>query len=154
MKSDSPITIRSSEDFAQGLFKPHGRVQMWVEGQVVYMVAQGPFNPEFVRALALAREELFRSSPPPSPHLSLVQIKGSIMASPEMLAVYAELIGKLKRLPVAVAWAVDPEVEGRDFILPMFERVHLRLGRNFKSFEALADAEAWLRSQLPDLPAS
>ena len=149
MKSDSPITVRSSEDFARGPFKPHGRVQMWVEGPAVYMLAQGPFNHEFVRALAMAREELFRSSPPPSPHVSLVQIKGSIMASPEMLAVYAEMVAQLKRLPVAIGWVVAPEVEGRDFILPMFERIHTRLGRNFKSFESLPEAEAWVRSQLP-----
>lgn len=149
MKSDSPITVRSSEDFASGLFKPHGRVQMWVEGPVVYMVAQGPFNQEFVRALAQAREQLFRDSPPPSPHVSVVQVKASIMASPEMLTVYADLVARLKHLPLGIAWVVAPDVEGRDFILPMFERIHQRLGRNFRSFEGLPDAEAWVRGQLP-----
>lgn len=149
MKSDSPVTVRSSEDFAKGFFKPHGRVQMWVEGPVVYMVAEGPFNEEFVKAFLQAREELFRTSPPASPHAHLLQVRGSIMASPQMLAVYAQMVAQLKRLPVATAWVVGPEVEGREFILPMFERIHLRLGRNFRSFENLAEAEVWARGQLP-----
>jgi len=71
------------------------------------------------------------------------------MASPEMLTVYAEMVAQLRKLPVAMASVVGPEVEGRDFILPMFERIHLRLGRNFQSFENMADAEAWVRAELP-----
>ena len=145
MKSDSPINVHSSEEFARGIFKPHGRVQMWVEGAIVYALAQGPFNQEFVAATVQARTELFKSSPPPEPHGHILQVHRSLMASPEMLTVFAGFIGNLKRQSAATAWVVAPEVEGRDFLLPMFERIFLSHGRNFKAFETLREAEAWVR---------
>jgi len=39
------------------------------------MVAKGPFSPEFVKAFAFARAELFSSSPPPYPHVHLLQVR-------------------------------------------------------------------------------
>ncbi len=145
MKSDSPIQVHSSEEFAKGPFKPHGRVHMWLEGATVYGVAQGPFNQEFVAATALARNELLKVSPPPEKHAHLLQVQVSMMASPEMLTVFAQFAAHMKSPPVVTAWVVAPDVEGRDFLLPMFERIFRTVGRNFRAFETLAEAEAWVR---------
>lgn len=45
------IDKRNIQDFAAGGFRPHGEVELWAEGPVMRVIAQGPFNREAVLAL-------------------------------------------------------------------------------------------------------
>lgn len=111
----------------------------------MYSVAEGPFNAEFVKALQLARGDLVANTQMPGVHGHIVQIHTSIMASPDMIENYAKFLANLgDTIALATAWVVAPEVEGRDFILPLFERLYADLALNFKTFEHLAEAQAWV----------
>jgi len=150
VKSDTPVTIHSTDQFGHGAFKPHGKWRFWAEGEVIYSVASGPFNIEFVKALAGALKEIWATHPFSRPPVYVVQIEHSIMASQDMLAAYRTLHENIPpdRISPAVAFVVAPDVEGREFVLPLFEKVYTDLNRNFRSFDNLAEGEAWVRSKL------
>ena len=152
MKSDSPVTIHTTDQFSQGAFKPHGKWRFWAEGEVIYSVASGPFNIEFVKALGSALKEIWATHPFARPPVYVVQIEHSIMASQDMLAAYKTLHENIPpdRISPAVAFVVDREVEGREFVLPLFEKVYTDLNRSFRSFDNMPEAEAWARACLKD----
>jgi hypothetical protein len=147
VKSEPPPSVRNSDEFAVGLFRPHGRAQMWSEGSIIYSVAEGPFNAEFVKALQLARGDLVAKTKIAAIHGHIVQVHTSMMASPDMLENYARFIEGLgETIATATAWVIAPEVEGRAFMLPLFEQLYAERKLNFKAFEKLADAQAWVHS--------
>ena len=47
-----------TDQFASGEFKPHGQVEMWLDGNILRYDAVGPFNRELVRAIAQAQHEV------------------------------------------------------------------------------------------------
>jgi len=150
VKPESPVPIHSTDEFGRHVFRPHGNWRFWAEGDVIYSVACGPFNVEFVQALAAALKDIWASNAFTRKPGHLVQIERSIMASPEMLAAYRTVHERLPpgRGAAAVAFVVAPEVEGREFMLPLFQKIYDDLGRNFRAFETLPEAEAWVQSHL------
>jgi len=156
MKSDPERLVRSTDRFQAGAFRPHGKLDMWLEGGdaegvIIYSVAEGPFNAEFLKAYVLARADLMAKSGRPHLRAHILQMKRSMMASPDMLEAYRRLLsGAAASHLVAqhTAWVVGPEVEGRDFMLPLFEQLYREFGLPFAAFEHLPPAEAWMRSQL------
>ncbi|MDC6167838.1 hypothetical protein PO768_10315 [Paucibacter sp. XJ19-41] len=142
---------RTSAAFATGIFRPHGQVDIWAEGSIVRLEASGPFNREGVLAMGLAMRDLFASVPIGGRFGDILVMHQSLMASPDALACFEEFLqamSQAKTAPLAVAYVVAPEVEGRDLMLPIFAKIYARHGRRFAAFERLGDAEAWLREQL------
>lgn len=151
VKSEPPPAVVSSDQFSTGQFRPHGRVEIWAEdsaaGTIVYAIAQGPFNAEFVKVFQMVRADLFRSRPISKIYGNVVQLHTSILSSPDTLETYANFLGTLASdpaAPAATAWVVAPEVEGREFMLPLFERLFVQSGHRFKAFESLSEAQSWI----------
>ena len=147
MKPDT----RSTDTFAQGTtFRPHGRLEMRIEGSIAYADAYGPFNVEFIQAVALTLRDVRSSTELPRPYANIVQFHVSLMGSKEMLDLLSSTIGQIRGEDVgtALAFVVAPEVEGRDLMLPLFERVFREHGRNFRSFDNGPEAEAWVHDCL------
>ncbi len=146
-----PDTHHSTEEFAQGVFRPHGRLDLSVvDGAIVRADAHGPFNVEFVNALARTLRELHADPNLPRPYADIVQFHGSLMGSKEMLDQLSETLSQVgtREIAVALAFVVASDVEGRDFMLPLFECVFLENGRNVRSFENVPEAEVWVRGCL------
>ncbi len=160
MKSETPPRIvHRSEDYSEGPFRPHGRIEIWIEdapqGAVIYSVAQGPFNAEFVKAFQLARNELLKAKQVTRVFGHLTQFHTSIMASPDAIESLARHLANVHKQSISsgiTAWVVAPGVEGRELMLPLFERVHVENGHRFGAFETLAEAQAWLRSHFEPAP--
>ena len=155
MKSDPERLILNTDNFQAGVFRPHGKLEMWLEetasGGIIYSVAQGPFNAEFLKAFMLARADLLAQAGQPRLRAHILQMQRSMMASPDMISEYRQLLsGFIHGHVVAelTAWVVGPDVEGRDFMLPLYEQVYRELRLPFASFEELPPAEDWVRSQL------
>lgn len=128
---------------------------MWLEGGesdgIIYSMAQGPFNAEFLKAFVLARADLLAQAGQRRLRAHILQMRCSMMASPDMLDEYRRLMsGFISGQMVAehTAWVVGPEVEGRDFMLPLYEQIYRELGLPFATFEQLPEAEDWVRAQL------
>lgn len=137
--------------FAAGPFKPHGRIEIWSEGSVVRIEAQGPFNLEAVEAVGLAMRDLFTEVPPGRIFADILTMRDSIMTSAQGLKAFEGFLQAMsvaKLAPCAVAYVVDRTVEGRDLMLPKFVEIYARHGRDFAAFERLEDAEHWVRDRL------
>ena len=150
MTAESPKTVRSSAQFDAGQFRPHGHFQIRVEGAIVHSIAQGPFNPEFVKVLGLARDDVLKSLQVPRIHAHFVELRTSMLASPEVLEEFSRFLAAVEREPLmagaVTAWVLPPDIEGREFMTPLFERVFAAHGRTFRVFEQMAEAQAWVQS--------
>ena len=145
------IDKRNIQDFAAGGFRPHGEVELWAEGPVMRVIAQGPFNREAVLALGKAVNDLYQELGPERPVCELVEYRGSLLASPEALTTLGELLALMTRLGTAqkaIAIVVADDVEARDLMLPIVTKVYADQGRPVASFNSVAEAQTWLEKQL------
>ena len=118
---------------------------------MIRIVAEGPFNREAVEAVGLAMRDLFAGMPPAPRFANILDMRHSLLASPDALHAYGgflQAMSEARTAPQAVAWVVAPEVEGRSLMLPIFARLYAEHGRRFAAFETMAEAEAWVREQL------
>lgn len=148
MRSDDRLNI---QQFASGPFKPHGRIELWAEGNVVYLEAAGPFNKEAVMAVGVTWRELFARIPSTEVFADIVTVDVSMMAGPEVLEAFGAFLqdnSAANVAPRAVAWVVPPTVEGSFFMIPAFEQVYQSAGRNIRFFDNLPEAQDWVRTQL------
>lgn len=147
---DTQARLRS-EDFAPGPFRPHGSVELWKDGSVVHLVAEGPFNLETVQGVSRAMQELFAKQAPQGRFVDVLEMRTSIMASREVMDAFGRFLAQMsaaKTAPLAVAYVVAPDVEGRGVMLPLFARVYAEHGRRFAAFETMDEARAWALAQL------
>ncbi|MDN3919522.1 hypothetical protein [Roseateles violae] len=146
-----PAKKRSIDAYASSAFRPHGRIEFWAEGPVIRIAAEGPFNREAVQAVGLAMRDLFATMPPAPRFADLLEFRGSLLASPDALAAFGDFLAAMsaaKTAPIAVAFVVAPEVEGRSLMLPIFAKLYAEHRRQFSAFETSEAAEAWLRERL------
>lgn len=145
--------------FVPGPFQAHGQIEMWREGPIIRLRAQGPFNREAVLGLRRAMVDLLQSDPPPPAFGYVLEMTGSMITSPESMEEMERFLAQMatvRQPPIAVAYVVPPEVEARDIMLPLIEAMYRRHGRRFGAFDTLACACAWTQEQLvspPDLQA-
>jgi hypothetical protein len=147
---------RDIQAFVRGPFHAHGQIEMWREGPVVRLRAQGPFNREAVIGLERAMRDLLTQDPPPARFGDILELTVSMVTSPESMEEverFLQLMAEHRTPPVAVAYVAAPDVEGRDFMMPLFEALYLKHGRRFGAFETLEQARSWIHQQLaPDTP--
>lgn len=142
---------RDIHTYVGGLFRAHGNIEMWREGDLIRLRAQGPFNREAVLGLGAAMADLLTRDPPPPLFGDILELRGSMVTSPDSMEELSRFMARMtdhRAPPVAVAYVAGPEVEGRDFMLPLFEALYLKHGRRFGAFETLAEAKAWIADQL------
>ncbi|WP_143073985.1 hypothetical protein [Roseateles sp. YR242] len=145
---------RDIHAFVRGPFHAHGQIEMWREGPIIRLRGQGPFNREAVQGLGRAMKDLLTSDPPPERFGDILTLSVSMVTSPESMEELERFLQRMaqhRRPPVAVAYVAGPDVEGRDFMMPLFETLYLKHGRRFGAFETLEAATAWMHQQLkPD----
>ena len=138
-------------EFATGPFRPHGRIEIWAEGNVVRLDAAGPFNREVILAMGTTWRALYSGMSEDEPFAGIVSIHHSLMASQEVLDALRDfLVANTAEHHASrvVAWVVPADVEGASLMMPRLARVLTEAGRNFRTFDNEAAAEAWVREQL------
>lgn len=148
LPSNDPIRS-STDDVVQSRFAPHGRVNMRFEDDILFYDATGPFNIELVESLVIAQRDILMAASPQRPWVSVSIMRRSMLASPDAFARYTEMMHTARSAqftPLASAYVVAPDVEGRSLMLPKYEAIHIASGRVFQSFTQLDDALAWARS--------
>lgn len=136
---------------AMNRFQPHGRVQMWADGALVHVVAEGPFNVEGIDAFSNAMLALYRQLPPGQAFVNITEVRKTLLGTPDAWERLGEhlLRTNASGLPLrGTAWVVDAEVEGRSLLLPRAQALFVNAGRRVEVFETLATAEAWARRLL------
>jgi hypothetical protein len=147
---------RNTDQFAAGQFRPHGRVDIWAEGNVMRLDAIGPFNKEVVIALGATWNSLFDDMPVHGPFANIITLRRSVVVSQEVLDAFGEFLhanNRAGRGASAVAFVVAPDVEGRSLMLPMFAATYAAAGREFAAFATDAEADVWVRAKLKENPA-
>jgi hypothetical protein len=137
-------------------FTPHGVVELWMEGSLMHYQATGPFNTELVDCLAIAQRDYLLATQPTGAWASVCTVVGNAMSSPEGVARYAEIMSAPKpanMIPVATAFVIAPGVEGGRIMAPLFTKVFADIGRPFKIFETMADAQTWAQAMIDEADA-
>lgn len=133
-------------------FRQHGRIDMYMDDDILIYDAVGPFNVETLDAMAIAQMGFLRDLPRTGrPWGSIAHFRISAMTSPEGLARYTALM-KTPKPPelqaVATAFVFGPDVEGGRIMEGHYRRIYEAIGRPFACFETLPEAKAWVRAQL------
>lgn len=139
--------VGSTADVVAPGFKPHGRVDMWMENDVLQYEATGPFNAEVFDRLAVAQGNFLKSLTFTGPWASICTVRQSAMATPEAIQRYTDLMQRPKPQsfePLATAFVVGEEVEGAKIMAPHFERVYSLINRPFKIFQTMEQAKQWV----------
>ena len=100
---------KSVDEFATGPFRPHGRIEIWAEGNVVRLEAAGPFNKEAVVAMGATWRALFAGMPADGPFADIVTIHRSVMTSQEVVDAFGAFLAAntaARQAPSAVAWNI------------------------------------------------
>ena len=140
-----------TDQFASGEFKPHGQVEMWLDGNILRYDAVGPFNRELVRAIAQAQHEVMLAAKARGACVEVVTIRESALVTPDGLAELALILQDVNLqglAPLAVTYVMAPDVEGASIMAPLFRRRYQDQGRTFEIFERMKDALAWAQAQL------
>jgi hypothetical protein len=124
---------------------------MWMEDDVLHYEATGPFNEEVFDLLAVAQLAFLKTLALANPWASICTLRLSAMSTPGGIQRYTEIMQSPKPPsfePVATAFVVGPEIEGRKIMVPHFERVYTLINRPFQIFETMAQAQQWVHAKI------
>lgn len=150
MTIDKPL-IGSTTQVNAARFNPHGRVDLWMENDVLQYESTGPFNEEVFDCLAVAQIDFLKDMAPTGPWASICTLRHSAMCTPGAIDRYTQLMQSPKPaafLPVATAFVVGPEIEGGKIMAPHFRRIYSLIDRPFQIFETMAEAWDWVHSMI------
>lgn len=150
MTTDKPVLV-STALVAGTRFRAHGRVDMWMENDVLHYEATGPFNEEVFDLLAIAQLGFLKTLTLDAPWASICTLRHSAMGTPGGIQRYTEIMQRPKPpslVPVATAFVVGPEIEGAKIMAPHFERVYKLINRPFQIFESMAQAQQWVHAMI------
>lgn len=150
MTTDKPLHV-STASVGGTRFRAHGRVDMWMEDDVLQYEATGPFNEEVFDLLAVAQLGFLKTLTLNAPWASICTLRLSAMATPGGIQRYTEIMQSPKPpsfVPVATAFVVGPEVEGGKLMVPHFERIYTLINRPFQIFETMAQAQQWVHAMI------
>lgn len=151
---NKPIKLdphHTTDEFAVGDFKPHGLVEMWLEGNILRYDAVGPFNRELVRAISQAQHEIMLAAKARGACVEIVTIHESALVTPDGLAELALILQDVNQqglAPLAVAYVMTADVEGANLMAPLFRKRYQDQGRVFQIFDRMEDARVWAQAQL------
>ncbi len=149
------IIHRSTTEVSTGTFRPHGQIDVWLEGDIVYYEATGPFNIELIHALAATQKSFFETITLPQVWASVGVLMGSVMMGLDALARYQEVLEAPKPvafIPSATAFVIGPDVEGGFIIAPHFRRIFAELHRPMEIFQTSSEAVRWVHDVMKAQP--
>ena len=142
--------LRANE-LSTSIFRPHGFVESRIDGNILVQEATGPFNKEFVWAMASANAEARVQLVSIGPWGAILVFKHSALASLEMLREFGKYLATQVRkgqASVATALVMSPEVEGASIMSPHYLRVWAEAGIVCQHFDSISGAATWIRSLL------
>jgi len=144
-------SIHSTDDLNHGKFRPHGRVEHEVKGNILWTTAVGPFNSELLEALTKLTLDLLPALATKGPWGNVCTFKHSALGSADVLARLADLVKQAVQANMAavcVAFVLPPEVEGADLMRPLYAKCYEDAGVRFDAFPNVELASRWVESVL------
>lgn len=142
-----------SDDHAKSRFAPHGKIEMWPEGAVIYYDIRGPFNLEGIKAFGRTMAVLLKNWQPAGPFATYSHWHGSMLTSADALEVYGHMLEVSRaHFPTELVnvWFVPDEIEGRSIMLPKWQALYAASGyplEIFASEQAARERVRWSLQQ-------
>ena len=148
---DDDDVLRSGDLRLPG-FAPHGEISLRHDDGLLRWELEGPFNAEAIQRFALLRRAGFERWQLSGRWLAaVVRWRGSALMAPDAFDTYREGLRdfiRSQRRVAAVAWIVEPELEGLGFMRTLFERLYREEGVEFAVFDEAEAAQRWARERL------
>lgn len=131
-------------------FLPHGEANfLYAEDDLLVIHATGPFNREFMERLAVTETSMLETmSRHHAQWYALVTIFNSLMMTPDALSRYIDFRRAMharKLGPRAIAFILDPQVEGGEIMYPHLSKLYTECGIAFAEFAHEDEARGWLQ---------
>ncbi len=137
---------RLLEAFQSSRYRPHGTASIRLDGNLVWISFEGPFNEEFWDRFLVARAKWRAETVVPAPLASVVEYKTSLLMTPAALERFSEVLNGARGRFHAIV--ITSDVEGRSTMLPIMQKVFDRTGLILRIFSDVGEAERWARTQL------
>lgn len=132
-------------------FRPHGRTEIWSDGAIIHVLAEGPFNREGIDAFSHEALALYQRLPAGSRFVHITEVRGAMLGTPDAWERLSEHLatGLALGIPlIGTAWVAPADVDGRTLMLPRAAQVFAQAGRRFAAFETMDEAQLWARQLL------
>lgn len=128
----------------QPAFRPHGKFTTRVDGRLIVSEVTGPWNKELVEYWGTCCLPAARELAASGPWVGIAVIRESMLCPPDALAVLRGIVAhSATRLHCAAHVIVaGADVDGRDFLEPIFARVYEGLVEH-AIFYTFDEARAW-----------
>lgn len=132
-------------------FKAHGQADYEVEGRIVFVRAEGPFNEELVPALSQTIAKLITPLAMAGNWAQVITFHKSAMCSPSALQQFGNSLKARylnpKTNPV-IALVMSRDVEGAGIMPAVIRKCYGEAGLECQAFTSREDALAWVQTRL------
>ena len=142
---------RSTDEVTHMRFRPHGRIEVFIDGQIVRYIARGPFTEELIAAYAQIHAPIVQEMAAKTPWADLTIFRESALTNEKSLADYTEYLTTLAtqgHAPCATAFVMGPDVKGATVMGNRYANCYQAAGLVFKAFDRWNDAESWVEQEL------
>jgi hypothetical protein len=141
----------STDEFDPTLFRPHGRVNFTIDGNLLLCEAVGPFNKELVLAIAEVEIGLIQKLAAQGRWADIVIVKENVLSSTDTLEAYTGYLNSLGASAMhsnATAMVIGDDVEGAVFMVPLIIKAYADAGIKLNVFKTIDEAKVWVRKYL------
>ncbi|MES2073908.1 MAG: hypothetical protein V4488_26375 [Pseudomonadota bacterium] len=141
----------NTSQFDVSTFRAHGYLDARFDGNIAYHQASGPFNLEFIQTLQKTLQALHAIVQPVGAWAEILTINDSAIMSLAAYEAMDQMTGRLLqqgRAAAAIAHVCGPDVEGHTIMAIQYEKLFRKHQLPYRSFDSLADAEAWVAEVL------
>lgn len=139
----------STTSHSSQFFKPHGRIDSHIIGNIFVQEGTGPFNKEIFAAMQSVHARAKEQLPSKGSWFGLFIFKNSALAPQTMLDDFCEYLknqNKVGRASQATALVLPETVEAAALMKPLYLRVWRNAGIPCEAFKDEQAAKAWLDS--------
>jgi hypothetical protein len=127
------------------IFRPHGKFQIWTEGQLLLTELTGPWNRELVEYWAAQAFELANTFSLERPYIGITIVHESILCPADAIDRIARAIqvSRTKLHCIENVIVAADSVEGKELVRSTYQRIGLR-----HFFSDLDSAKAWAEQMI------
>lgn len=144
-------TTYSTDEVGAGTFRPHGRVEYEVRGNVLWTRAIGPFNVELANSMEELVRVIFPEMAQKGTWVNLCVFEHSALCSNDVLAHLCTLgkrVVDAGLAPSGLAFVLPSDVEGASLMGPLYNSCMVAAGLRFEWFSTVELASNWASSLL------
>lgn len=151
MNAPSPHVLIDQIEHLNEVFRPHGRYEASLVGNLVHSHVFGPVNLEAIQLYSKKIGPLLQHLEPGTQLGWLTVFHDSMIMSPQALAIFTQKVSDIAAtgLIVAVAHVAGQQVEGRNMMSRIFSSKILEpAGITYRLFSDIEGAKPWLEQQM------